>query len=140
MILDTNVLSELTKPARSETVLSFVARQPPGTLHISIVTKLELERGISLLPEGRRRAALAAGVSDVLARLIGPRIIPFGIAEQAACVRLLETRRRAGRPLDDHPFDAMIAATVTVAKLPLATQNLDDFEGLGLLLIDPWTA
>ncbi|WP_281170708.1 hypothetical protein [Brevibacterium album] len=34
--------------------------------------------------------------------------------------------------------DAMIASICLTRGLPLATRNVQDFEGLGIELIDPW--
>jgi len=41
-----------------------------------------------------------------------------------------------GRPIGDQ--DAQIAAIVLANRAALATRNIDDFEGCGVRLVNPW--
>jgi predicted nucleic acid-binding protein len=47
-------------------------------------------------------------------------------------------RRRAGRAVEIR--DVLIAGIVSARKASLATGNGRHFEGLGLRIVDPWTA
>jgi predicted nucleic acid-binding protein len=60
IILDTNVLSELMKAKPSEVVIAWLARQSRKNLSTTSITKAEILYGVARLPEGRRKAALAA--------------------------------------------------------------------------------
>lgn len=47
-LLDTNVISELRlgKPKQSAQVRGWAAQQPTGLLYLSVITLLEIERGV----------------------------------------------------------------------------------------------
>ena len=45
-------------------------------------------------------------------------------------------RRALGRPISH--ADAQIAALAQVRGAKLATRNVDDFEGCGIEVVDPW--
>ena len=58
-VLDTNVISELMRPAPHSAVFAWVAAQPRASLYTTSITRAEVLSGIAIMPEGRRRAALA---------------------------------------------------------------------------------
>lgn len=55
ILLDTDVLSELMRPAPAQRVLQWISSQPVASLYTTSVTKAEILHGILLLPAGRRR-------------------------------------------------------------------------------------
>ena len=73
-LLDTNVISELTRPVPNENVLVFLGEA--RDLWVSAVTMHELAFGIGWLPEGRRRSAIAETIA-AFAATYGHRIIPL---------------------------------------------------------------
>ena len=56
-LLDTNVVSEATRPQASAAVLEWIAGQDAESLFISAITLGELQRGALLLPPGTKRKA-----------------------------------------------------------------------------------
>ncbi|MGH8606919.1 MAG: VapC toxin family PIN domain ribonuclease, partial [Gammaproteobacteria bacterium] len=58
IVLDTNLLSELMKPAPAESVMRWVAAQPATSLYTTSITQAEILHGVMLLPSGRRRNAI----------------------------------------------------------------------------------
>ena len=58
--------------------------------------------------------------------------------DAALCAKIMEDRRRAGRALDDHFPDVIIASTARARNLVLVARNISEFEDMGLKLIDPW--
>jgi predicted nucleic acid-binding protein len=50
---------------------------------------------------------------------------------------LTAERQRQGKPLAN--FDGLIAATALRHGLTLATRDANDFRGLGVTLLDPWS-
>ena len=58
MILDTNVLSELMRQTPDPTVVAWLDERPGSDFFLSSVTRAEIELGIALLPEGRRKQTL----------------------------------------------------------------------------------
>jgi predicted nucleic acid-binding protein len=135
IVLDTNVLSELMRPRPSPAVLRWVDEKPTASLCTTSVTQAELLHGIFLLPRGKRRDAIAALAETLFARLEG-RVLPFGSDAVRVYAEIAATRRAAGRPIG--AFDAQIAAIARAAGAELATRNGDDFEGCGVVVVDPW--
>ena len=85
IILDTNVVSELMKPAPSKPVVSWVAQQAATSLYTTSITEAEILHGVMLLPAGRRRNGLQAAVEGMFRQDFGGRVLPFG--SDAARVR-----------------------------------------------------
>jgi predicted nucleic acid-binding protein len=134
IVLDTNVLSEPLRRRPSPVVIDWLAslREPAA---ISAVTVAELLRGARLLPDGRRRDELVAGI-EATVRAFRHDVLPFDERSARAYAELNEHRSRAGRPLSVE--DGMIAATCLTFGATLATRNVLDFEGLGIDVVDPW--
>ena len=59
ILLDTNVLSELMRPEPAEPVLAWMRGQAAAELYVSSISYAEILYGIDLMPEGKRRRALA---------------------------------------------------------------------------------
>ena len=136
-LLDTNVLSELLRAAPRPAVLAWFAQQPAETLFVSAVTQAEMMLGARLLPAGKRRAALEGAVQAMFDEDFSGRTLPFDSAAVPAYVDIVSTRRAAGRPISQ--FDAQIAAIARHHGVRLATRNLADFEGCGVVVVNPWT-
>jgi hypothetical protein len=58
LLLDTNVLSEVTKPRPAEGVLNWLHGLDEDRTFISIISIAEIRRGVSLMDGGRKRDAL----------------------------------------------------------------------------------
>lgn len=138
IILDTNVLSELMRPAPEVRVVDWVARQPAASLFTTTVTEAEIRYGLGLLPDSRRKAALEVAVAGMFDEDLGGRILPFDRAAADAYAALAVARRRAGRPISQ--FDAQIAAICRSRDAVLATRNATDFTGCNIEIRNPWTA
>ena len=133
ILLDTNVVSELTKEAPNPRVVSFLAEQ--DDLWLSSVVIYELEYGLRLLPEGRRRNLLAEAQAGILAAYSG-RILPLSQASAEWAAILRARALRSGRTVDIG--DSMIAGIARANGMAVATRNVRHFEGLGLEVINPW--
>ncbi|MDE0057411.1 MAG: PIN domain-containing protein [Defluviicoccus sp.] len=132
-LLDSNVVSELTRDAPNPRVVAFLSGH--AELWLSAIVVHELEFGLALLPPGRRREAIDAALRSLEA-LYEDRILALGRAEAARAAALRARARRSGRVLDLGA--ALIAGTADAHGLAVATRNVRDFEGLGLDLADPW--
>lgn len=133
-LLDTNVLSELRRPHKAAVnVRNWAARVPHGYFYLSVVTVLEIEKGV-LLAERKDRPE-AASLRTWLERDLIPkfdgRILPIDIIVALRCAALHVPDRRPDR-------DALIAATALVHGLTVATRNTRDFEATGVKLVNPW--
>ena len=55
IVLDTNVLSELTRPAPDPNVLAWLEMQAADAVFTTAITLGEMLYGVRILPSGRRR-------------------------------------------------------------------------------------
>jgi predicted nucleic acid-binding protein len=138
IVLDTNVISELMRPQPHPAVFAWVGAQSRDSLYTTSVTEAELFYGIHAMPEGRRRSGLAAAAEALFAEEFAGRVLPFGGAASRRYAEIVILRRKAGQPIEG--FDALIAATASVAGSAVATRDIGGFEGCGLTLINPWEA
>ncbi len=138
ILLDTNVISELLRPAPAPRVEAWLGAQNGSDVHLSAVSEAELRLGVALLPAGSRRAALAGAMDAILDEDFRGRILPFDSAAARAYATIVAERRSEGRPIGQ--FDAQIAAIARAHGATVATRNVRDFEGCGVDLIDPWQA
>ena len=136
IILDTNVLSELMRPAPEAAVVDWVATQSAASLFITTITQAEILHGILLLPQGRRRDEIEVAADMMFEEDFAGRILPFGSHAAHAYAEIAVARRQSGRPISQ--FDAQIAAIAKSTGAKVATRNVPDFEGCGIDVIDPW--
>ena len=135
-LLDTNVLSELMRPAPNSTVVDWLDQHPGSSLFISAITRAEIELGIALLPEGQRKVRIAQAAERMFGRFEG-RCLVFGEMAAIEYGQLVAERTRHGRPITTE--DAQIASIALVHGLQLATRNVKDFEGItSLTVVNPW--
>ncbi len=135
IILDTNVVSELMRPAGDPRVLSWMRGTGDQDLATTTITVAEIEYGLARLPDGSRADALRAAAAG-LWESFATTVLPFDVAAARSYGSLIAARERAGRPTS--AFDAQIAAIAKSHKAKVATRNVADFQGMGLKLIDPW--
>jgi toxin FitB len=138
IVLDTNVLSELMRSQPAVAVFAWVAAQPRGALYTTSVNKAEILYGIAVLPDGRRRTALAAAADSMFTDGFAGRVLPFDEEAAVYYAEIVAARRHEGRPIE--AFDAQIAATALVAGASVATRDIGGFSGCGLTLVNPWEA
>lgn len=133
--MDTNIISELGKPTPNTNVIALLNQLEDA--YLSMITVHEIECGLNLLPEGKRRNQLTAMMQQLLLQY-DDFIVPIDqrIAHQSA--RLRAKAHQAGRVL--HMADSLIAGTaIVMGGLIIVTRNVKDFEGFGLELIDPFS-
>jgi predicted nucleic acid-binding protein len=138
LLLDTNVLSEVTRPAPDARVLDWLDGLDEDRSFISVVSIAEIRRGVALMDEGRKREALAEWLARDLPQRFEQRVLPVDEPVALAWGDLMGLAKRRGRGLSS--MDGLIAATAIAQDLTLATRNTKDFEGFGIDLFDPWTA
>jgi len=136
LLLDTNVLSEVTKPAPDARVLEWLDGLDEDRSFISVVSIAEIRRGVALMDEGRKREALADWLARDLPQRFEQRVLPVDESVALAWGDLMGLAKRRGHGLSS--MDGLIAATAISQDLTLATRNTKDFEGFGIDIIDPW--
>ena len=133
IILDTNIISEFAKPAPEPKVVNFTTSLPE--VWISSLTLHELEYGILLLPDGKRKTHLK-NVIDNIINSYGDCVLPINRPEALQAAILRVSAAKSGRILQ--LADSLIAGTAKEHNLTIATRNTSDFEGLDIPLINPW--
>lgn len=136
IILDTNVLSELSRQVPSENVLSWLDGQPADETATTAVTVGEIWYGVARLPDGRRKAELAEAVREMLDNDLLGRVEPFDATAASHYAEIVSGREKIGRPIG--MADAQIASICRKLRATLATRNTRDFEDTGIEVIDPW--
>ena len=136
LILDTNVVSELMRPAPDPAIASWVAERATSSLFLTAVTEAELRFGLAVMPSGKRRDGLATGLERMLETGFANRILPFDSGAARAYAGIAAARRRLGRPIGQ--ADCQLAAIALARGMAIATRNVRDFEDIGIDLFDPW--
>lgn len=137
VLLDTNVLSELMRPQPSAIVLAWFAQQQSEEFYTSAITQAELLLGVALLPDGKRRDAVADAVEQMFEQDFIDRCLPFDALAAHEYASLVAIRNKLGMPISTE--DAQIAAIALRNGLALVTRNTKDFRKISeLVLIDPW--
>jgi predicted nucleic acid-binding protein len=134
ILLDTNVVSELMKPAPAAAVEHWYLLNEEETA-LPAVALAELAYGIARLPGGARREALAARLVEWRLRY-ADRILAFGATAALRYGPMMAAAEAAGRPMSLP--DAQIAAIALDEDAAVATRNSRHFEPASVRLIDPW--
>jgi hypothetical protein len=131
-LLDTNIISNITKPTPSEPLLTWMAEQADQDLFIASFTIAEIRRGILEKPAGKRRDQLEAWFAgpEGPQALFAGRVLPFD--EQAGLIwaQLMADGRAKGRQRS--ALDAIIAATAQANECVVITDNERDFDRIDI--------
>ncbi|PLC52395.1 VapC toxin family PIN domain ribonuclease [Pollutimonas nitritireducens] len=138
IVLDTNVLSEILRPAPNDRPLSWLAAQPRSVLFTTTVTRAELLYGVQLLPDGQRKTALLIAIRQIFSLDMAGQVLGFDNDAADHYAEIAAVRKSCGKPISQ--FDAMIAAITKSRGARLATRNVKDFVDCGIDVIDPWNA
>lgn len=136
IILDTNVVSEPTKPKPDPVVRAWLDRQVPETLYLTAISLAELLAGVAKLPSGRRKRDFGSSLLQLLERFFGPRILPFDRAAAEAFASLTEVTLATGRKLA--LADGQIAAIAMTHGFSIATRDTAPFKAARLIVLNPW--
>ena len=137
IVLNTNILSELTRLKPERIVYDWVARQPPTFPYTTTITQAEILFGLEKMPGGKRRDELEKQYRVMLAEEFAERVLAFDQAAAEAYGPLMARVQRQGRPVASH--DVQIAAIALSRGASVATRNVSDFENFGIEFVDPWT-
>jgi predicted nucleic acid-binding protein len=132
VLLDTNVISEPTKPRPNPALMDWIKSQPSNESFISVLTLGEIHRGLDKMPRGARRSSLAVWLDDTLREFAG-RLLPVD-----ARVAELWGKLDAAAAQTIAPIDGLLAATALAHNLVLATRNVRHFAHANVRVIDPW--
>ena len=132
-LLDTNIISNATKPEPSEALAAWMEAQADEDLFISVLTVAEVQRGVLEKPAGKKRQALQAwfsGLEGPLALFAG-RVLTFDERAGLIWARLMAEGTAKGRPRS--ALDMIIAAIAEANECVVVTDNEKDFAGLKIV-------
>jgi predicted nucleic acid-binding protein len=135
IILDTNVVSALMKPAEHEDVVTWFDSREEQRLWTTSITLMEVRYGLLRMQDGRRRRQMEDTFDNVLSVNLHD-VLPFDFQSAEITATILAKAHASGRNLKIP--DCQIAGIAIRHRATLATRNIRDFDGLGLKLVNPW--
>ena len=136
-LLDTCVISELIKPKPDLQAAKWVRSQDEESLFLSVITIGEIQKGISKLPDGRKKKQqLQSWLSNELQARFKGRILEITISIARLWGQVLGAceKKRVNLPA----IDSLIASQGIFHKMTVVTRNISDMEPSGVQLFNPW--
>jgi hypothetical protein len=128
-LLDSNIISDATKPFPSRSLLAWLAEQANENLFIASITIAEIWRGILEKPAGSKRRTLEnwfRGPQGPQSQFVG-RVLPFDDKSALIWGRLMAEGTAAGHPRS--AFDMLLGA-IAEANDCVVTGNEKHFAGV----------
>jgi predicted nucleic acid-binding protein len=135
-LLDTNVLSELTRPRPDTQVAQWLDSVDESQLYLSVLTLGEVRKGLTVQTSGRRRSVLESWLGNALAVRFAGRILPIDGPIADRWGRLAGEAQARGTPMSI--IDGLLAATALQYDLTVVSRNIRDFALPGLVSFNPW--
>lgn len=132
-LLDTNVVSQLSKPEPHPAAYAWIQSQEDADIFLSSATLFELRHGVEQMDRGKRRDRIEEFVAKGIPRKFAGRIIPLETHAADLAARLLFRSVHENWGMD--AMDAFIAACAMVNDMTLATLNRKHFERCGVELV-----
>jgi predicted nucleic acid-binding protein len=129
-LLDTNIISNITKPAPSDSLLAWMAEQADENLFIASLVVGEIWFGVLDAPAGKKRVQLEnwfRGPEGPQALFAG-RVLSFDEKASLIWARLMADGEKAGRPRS--AMDMILAAVAAANDCIVVSDNEKDFADL----------
>ena len=134
-LLDTCVLTDLTKKDVNAGLLAWYKKQKEEDLYISVVTLSEISKGVALLTQGRKKKILI-GWFEEIRDVFADQTIAIDSSMAVLAGHIEAQKKSVG--LNFSLADCLLAATVQIKKLTIVTRNEKDFTKLDCDVINPW--
>jgi toxin FitB len=135
-LLDTCVISELVKVSPNCNVVDWLHDTPTERLYLSVITVGEIRKGLTKLPDSKRKDLLTNWLNllleDYQNRIFS---IDLAVAENWGIIQGNAEKKGVAIP----SIDGLIAAIAYTHNLALVTRNVSDFEICGLPIKNPWS-
>ncbi len=135
-LLDTCVISELIKPKPSSKVTKWLRSCQEESLFLSSLTIGEIQKGISKLPDSRKRKRLQSWLDSELTQRFDKRIIgiDFKVAQKWGEIQASSEIAGVKMPV----IDSLIASIGLLYDMTVVTRNTGDMQNSGVRLFNPW--
>jgi len=135
-LLDTNVISELTKLRPESKVVSWFQATSEELLYLSVLTIGEIRKGIDSLPRSNKRALLESWLANDLVLRFAGRILVVNLDIAERWGLICAQAKIAGASLA--VIDGLMAATALHYNFTLVTRNTKDVQVPGINTLNPW--
>jgi predicted nucleic acid-binding protein len=135
-LLDTCVISELIKPKPNSKVIKWLRSCQEESLFLSSLTIGEIQKGISRLPNSRKKIKLQNWLGSELIQRFDERVlgIDFRVAQKWGEIQASSENDRIKMPV----IDSLIASIGIVFDMTVVTRNTADMKNSGVRLFNPW--
>ena len=137
MILDINVISELTRLDPEPRVIVWLDRCSEDDVFITAISKAEIIFGLRCMPAGKRHFELESIYRRLFETRFLSRVLPFEDGCTHPFARFAASAQKRGLGMSTP--DLQIAAIASYHYFAVATRNASDFDHEGLEVINPWT-
>lgn len=134
-LLDTCVISELVKAAPDENVINWISQVPSERLFLSVITIGEIRKGITKLPNSKKKHQLTNWLNTLLEDYQA-RIYPIDLTVAENWGIIQAKAENNGTPVAS--VDSMIAAVAQTYNLIVVTRNENDFTATNVTILNPW--
>ena len=134
-LLDTNVISEMTKKIPNSSIIKKMDEND-GLCAICSTVWQESVYGLNLLPDGKRKEMISDMIDAIKESY---EIIPYDSFASQICGEIRAKCQKKGNQVPR--FDSQIAATAIANNMILVTHNTKDFEVIAensMLQIEDW--
>ena len=136
VILDTNVISELTRFEPSARVVAWVDKFDHEDLYTTAVAKAEILFGLELMPAGKRKLDLEEAYRRMFKIWFLGRVLPFDDDCALHFSLIAANAEKRGRSYST--ADLQISSIAFLHRLDVATRDTQGFDHEGLTIINPW--
>ena len=134
-LLDTCIISELTKPNPNKNVVDWLNSTPNERLFLSVITIGEIRKGLTKLPDSKRKSDLTNWLNTLLEDY-QTRIYPISLTVAENWGVIQGNAEKYGQPMSS--IDSLISAIAYTFNLVLVTRNESDFQASKLPIQNPW--
>ncbi|MDX2222233.1 MAG: type II toxin-antitoxin system VapC family toxin [Rhodospirillaceae bacterium] len=138
-LIDTNVVSELTRARPYQPVVDWLKEQDPSKICTSVIVIGEIRKGIAQLPvSDLRRERLERWLKGLIDEHFAGRLRPVDLDIALRWGSLVGAARQKGIAVP--VADGLIAATALVYGDTIVTRDEKEFTRLGVSVVNPWMA
>lgn len=134
-LLDTCFISELIKSKPNVGVLNWLQDKEESALFLSVLTLGEIKKGISKLPDSKKKKELTKWLAE-LEKRFEDRIIPVDADVSLKWGLIQGELEQNGKSMPT--VDALIAASALAHNLTVITHNGKDIRRSKVEVFDPW--
>jgi len=135
-LLDTCIISELTKTKPNKKVVSWVVNNDEANFYLCTLTLGELYKGASKLPDSKRKEKLYLWIEQDLKERFAGKILDVDLTVARTWGEIQGALEATGKPMP--AIDSLIAATGLAHNLTVVTRNVNDMQQSGVSLLNPW--